>query len=157
MQNQIDKKYQKTVSAKKSKQIANANQSNNLRQWLRKEDVFDSYILEVLGDKYHIYNPPKDFGKISQNEWTKIFRNSMAEKAKELKSKKARNNFEKKLRKIEKLWKKERKKNDNNETENESKQIESIEPIKQQKELTKSTANWNKEYAEQKVEMQNQI
>ncbi len=41
--------------------------------------------------------------------------------------------------------------------ENENKQIEPIKPSKQQKQLRKSTANWNDEYVEEMVETKNQI
>jgi len=76
----------------------------NLKAWMRKEDIFDNDLYDILTEQG--VNSPDDFADYTQKQWDELWRRGMVERAKELKDTKAKLRLEKKMTKLEKVWRK---------------------------------------------------
>eukprot|EP01084_Bolivina_argentea_P246863 413058_1 len=77
----------------------------NLKQWMRKEDIYDNDLYDLLSSQ-GIANPSEDFKDYKQSQWDELWRKGCVERAKELKDQKAKVRLEKKMTKLEKYWRK---------------------------------------------------
>eukprot|EP01084_Bolivina_argentea_P052350 96169_1 len=77
----------------------------NLRQWMRKEDIYDNDLYDILQEQ-GIENPQEDFIDYTEKDWKELWRRGCVERAKELKDQKAKVRLEKKLKKLERYWRK---------------------------------------------------
>jgi hypothetical protein len=77
----------------------------NLKGWMRKEDIYDNDLYEILQSQ-GVENPLEDFKGYTQTQWDELWRRGNVERAKELKDQKAKVRLEKKLVKLEKYWRK---------------------------------------------------
>jgi len=78
---------------------------SNLKQWMRKEDIYDNDLYEILTSQ-GVADPSNDFKEYKQSQWDELWRKGKVERAKELKDQKAKVRLEKKLTKLEKYWRK---------------------------------------------------
>mmetsp|Transcript_24550 Transcript_24550/g.38880 ORF Transcript_24550/g.38880 Transcript_24550/m.38880 type:complete len:241 (+) Transcript_24550:17-739(+) len=74
-----------------------------LKAWMRKEDIYDNDLFEIL-QSFKIKKAPDDFKRISQGQWDQIWRRGRVERFKELKDQDSRNRLDKKMKKLEKIW-----------------------------------------------------
>jgi len=79
--------------------------SGNLKQWMRKQDIFDNDLYDILQSQ-GVENPSEDFKEYTQKQWDVLWRKGCVERAKELKDQKAKVRLEKKMTKLEKFWRK---------------------------------------------------
>lgn len=77
----------------------------NLKAWMRKEDIYDNDLYEILQSQ-GVENPEADFKTYTEQQWDELWRKGNVERAKELKDQKAKVRLEKKLTKLEKYWRK---------------------------------------------------
>jgi len=75
-----------------------------LKQWMRKEDIFDNDLHEILTEQG--VSTPDDFKEYTQDQYDELWRRGYVERCKELKDQKAKMRMEKKMKKVEKFWRK---------------------------------------------------
>merc|ERR1712130_255904 len=80
-------------------------EQGNLKQWMRKQDIFDNDLYDILSSQ-GVENPEEDFKGYTQKQWDELWRKGCVERAKELKDQKAKVRLEKKMTKLEKYWRK---------------------------------------------------
>jgi len=80
-------------------------EQGNLKQWMRKQDIFDNDLYDILSSQ-GVENPEEDFKGYTQKQWDELWRKGCVERAKELKDQKAKVRLEKKMTKLEKFWRK---------------------------------------------------
>ena len=69
--------------------MASENKETNLKQWMRKENIFDNDLFEILTSQ-GVANPQEDFKTYTQKQWDELWRKGAVERAKELKDQKAK-------------------------------------------------------------------
>eukprot|EP01083_Nonionella_stella_P021105 58525_1 len=79
--------------------------SNALKKWLKKEEIYDPD-LELTLASQNISDPTTDFKSYTQSEWDDLYRQCVVERAKDLKDQKSKIRLEKKMKKLEKYWRK---------------------------------------------------
>ena len=62
---------------------------SNLKAWMRKEDIFDNDLYDILQSQ-GVENPQEDFKGYTQSQWDELWRKGCVERAKELKDQKAK-------------------------------------------------------------------
>eukprot|EP01084_Bolivina_argentea_P064420 117500_1 len=82
-----------------------ADESTQLRQFLKKEDIYDKDVEKILSDM-GVKDPAADFKTMTQKDYDELYRRCVVERAKELKDQKAKVRLEKKMKKLEKFWRK---------------------------------------------------
>ena len=83
-----------------------AEESSQLRKFLKKEDIYDRDVESILCDM-GINDPSSDFKGFTQKQYDELYRRAVVERAKELKDQQAKVRLEKKMTKLEKYWRKE--------------------------------------------------
>lgn len=80
-----------------------AEESSPLRKFLKKQDIYDKDVEEILTDM-NINDPSTDFKGVTQKQWDELYRLVMVERAKELKDQAVKVRLEKKMKKLEAYW-----------------------------------------------------
>eukprot|EP01083_Nonionella_stella_P009810 28095_1 len=83
-----------------------ADESTQLRQFLKKEDIYDKDVEKILSDM-GVKDPAADFKTMTQKDYDELYRRAVVERAKELKDQQTKVRLEKKMIKLEKYWRKE--------------------------------------------------